>query len=309
MTRLIVMVLLLVLSVAVLGQAPTAIVTAVHGRYTTTEYGDQIIVSDNEARAANGERWLWTSVGGTVNGIGMAASSLPLFQVGDTVTRQDGNVRGGQSAFVSLGHTWPAGTVLYHVNPISTQLTAEAWEAAVVRSAAPWNAVLSAITLGVSVDTGVTTAQRDGINAIFTRVDPSVWTGVTYWWWGGSGELIDADIILNERYLWSVHPDPCREFFVENTITHEFGHLLGLDHSADPEATMWPYTSGCETIREDLAADDIAGLLSLYPGGAPPPPPSAEICGDGIDNDGDGLIDEGCTSGPPVCKKHGRWAC
>jgi hypothetical protein len=31
----------------------------------------------------------------------------------------------------------------------------------------------------------------------------------------------------------------------------------------------------------------------------PPPPPPTEICGDGIDNDGDGLIDEGCPP-PPV---------
>lgn len=31
----------------------------------------------------------------------------------------------------------------------------------------------------------------------------------------------------------------------------------------------------------------------------PPPPPPVEVCGDGIDNDGDGLIDEGCTPPPP----------
>ena len=30
-----------------------------------------------------------------------------------------------------------------------------------------------------------------------------------------------------------------------------------------------------------------------------PPPPPTEICGDGIDNDNDGLIDEGCTPPPP----------
>ena len=31
----------------------------------------------------------------------------------------------------------------------------------------------------------------------------------------------------------------------------------------------------------------------------PPPPPPTEICGDGIDNDGDGLVDEGCVVEPP----------
>ncbi len=31
----------------------------------------------------------------------------------------------------------------------------------------------------------------------------------------------------------------------------------------------------------------------------PPPPPPAEVCGDGIDNDQDGQVDEGCTPTPP----------
>lgn len=32
----------------------------------------------------------------------------------------------------------------------------------------------------------------------------------------------------------------------------------------------------------------------------PPPPPPTEVCGDGLDNDGDGLIDEGCAPPPPT---------
>lgn len=35
-------------------------------------------------------------------------------------------------------------------------------------------------------------------------------------------------------------------------------------------------------------------------GCAPPPPPPVEVCGDGIDNDNDGQIDEGCAPPPPV---------
>lgn len=31
----------------------------------------------------------------------------------------------------------------------------------------------------------------------------------------------------------------------------------------------------------------------------PPPPPGQEICGDGIDNDKDGQVDEGCSAPPP----------
>lgn len=50
---------------------------------------------------------------------------------------------------------------------------------------------------------------------------------------------------------------------------------------------------------------ELHGAIRVYTGypraGAPPPPPPppAEVCGDGIDNNGDGQIDEGCPPPPP----------
>lgn len=41
----------------------------------------------------------------------------------------------------------------------------------------------------------------------------------------------------------------------------------------------------------DVGADERNAVTG------PPPPPPVEICGDGIDNDGDGLVDEGCPPG------------
>ena len=41
---------------------------------------------------------------------------------------------------------------------------------------------------------------------------------------------------------------------------------------------------------------DVFGLPVSTP---PPPLPQEEICGDGIDNDNNGQIDEGCNSEPP----------
>jgi hypothetical protein len=61
---------------------------------------------------------------------------------------------------------------------------------------------------------------------------------------------------------------------------------------------MWPYSGGCETIRETLAADDILGIETLYPGGViepPPPEPDPEPIPD--------------PEPPKPCKKRGRWAC
>lgn len=57
--------------------------------------------------------------------------------------------------------------------------------------------------------------------------------------------------------------------------------------------------------NENFAAGQIAAaglsFTVVVPDGfePPPPPPPTEICGNGIDDDGDGLVDEGCTPPPP----------
>ena len=77
---------------------------------------------------------------------------------------------------------------------------------------------------------------------------------------------------------------------------HEIGHNLGLDHSNDPNALMYPSYSA---PRRFLGQDDIAGVQSLYGLAAQPaespeappqgatPPPSAKA-----DSDGDGISNE-----------------
>lgn len=51
---------------------------------------------------------------------------------------------------------------------------------------------------------------------------------------------------------------------------------------------------------ETRPAGAVADIGADERSAAPPPPPPIEICGDGIDNDGDGLIDEGCPPPPPI---------
>jgi hypothetical protein len=49
---------------------------------------------------------------------------------------------------------------------------------------------------------------------------------------------------------------------------HEFGHALGLGHSATAGATMYPSVSSCNAGNRTLDADDVAGVQFLYPPGA-----------------------------------------
>jgi hypothetical protein len=99
---------------------------------------------------------------------------------------------------------------------------------------------------------------------------------------------------------------------------HEIGHTLGLGHSDDPDALMYPSYSGPHRF---LGRDDIAGVQSLYglasespsapeqpkPNEKPPQSPNKDSDGDGLsdadetlvtgtdpnnpDTDGDGLGD------------------
>ncbi|EPQ06011.1 Stromelysin-1, partial [Myotis brandtii] len=45
----------------------------------------------------------------------------------------------------------------------------------------------------------------------------------------------------------------------------EFGHSLGLEHSKNPEALMYPvYNSSTDLARFRLSQDDVTGIQSLY---------------------------------------------
>ncbi len=50
-----------------------------------------------------------------------------------------------------------------------------------------------------------------------------------------------------------------------HTSLHETGHVLGLGHSPDPAAVMFATD---DVVRERLSSSDLAGIHSLYGGGA-----------------------------------------
>lgn len=92
------------------------------------------------------------------------------------------------------------------------------------------------------------------------------------------GEILDADIRMNaDHFIWQditkVSQDR-RIVDVQNILTHEVGHFLGLEHSTDEnyvgsgearDATMWSHTNMNEIKRRVLSDDDKAGVRAIYP--------------------------------------------
>ncbi len=118
------------------------------------------------------------------------------------------------------------------------------------------------------------------------------------------GRILDADMELNGEYFtWSSNGGAGKTD-IENTVTHELGHLLGLDHpcyvsnsnlprpkdhlgnpvpncsavigSSKPEyktirdATMYNFAEPGETKKRSPEADDILGICKTYPTASDP---------------------------------------
>lgn len=111
-----------------------------------------------------------------------------------------------------------------------------------------------------------------------------------------NGEILDADIELNAVNFsisaagQTLGRDGCLSD-LENTLTHEIGHLLGLDHTcwtgggsrptdddgelvpmctsnlppAVTDATMYNFQDCGETKKASLEADDVAAVCAIYP--------------------------------------------
>ena len=171
------------------------------------------------------------------------------------------------TAFATNGHTWGVKQVPDYINPANKYMSDTSAVAGITSAASTWRGVAN-ISLAYAGYTDKSSLTNDGVNAVFFRDDSSGYIAEAYWWWDGSGRLVDADIVYHENYKFYSGNMGCNGdgYYIENTGSHEFGHLLGLAHSSVDTAAMWAYSGACETIRETLDPDDIAGLQSLYPG-------------------------------------------
>jgi hypothetical protein len=99
-----------------------------------------------------------------------------------------------------------------------------------------------------------------------------------------TGYILDADIELNASangrgFTFTTADSPpcdgqvsteCVITDVQNTVTHELGHVVGLDHVAVPGSTMEPTAPPGETHKRIIDAGSARGFCDAYPRGLPP---------------------------------------
>ena len=123
-----------------------------------------------------------------------------------------------------------------------------------------------------------------------------------------TGRIIDADIEVNAHtYRFAdrvAHPELTSSYDLQNVLTHEFGHVLGLDSTCYPAGvtprptdntgqpvadcatasaavqatTMYPSTSPDDLQKRTLEPDDRAGACAIYPAAASPCPAGGGSC-------------------------------
>lgn len=92
-----------------------------------------------------------------------------------------------------------------------------------------------------------------------------------------NGEIVDADIDVNAQFFEVGIVRGLQDsglLDLQNVLTHEIGHFLGLDHTQEAthvgpgtfrDATMFESAGLGETSKRALHPDDIAGLCTIYP--------------------------------------------
>ena len=164
--------------------------------------------------------------------------------------------------------SWASASATFFINPHNVDVADADAEAALQTAMDVWNSQGgSRFHYSYGGRVADTTTGNDGRNVIiFRNASSGSALATTYSWWSGNS-LIDADVVFwDGGFTFFTGTSGCSGgAYIEDVATHELGHALGLSHSTVPDATMYPSYSYCSHEFRTLAADDMAGVQSLYP--------------------------------------------
>jgi hypothetical protein len=183
----------------------------------------------------------------------------------------------GVRAYTLIGASYPGSSVAYKINPnfVDASAGTTAQQVAAIQAAADgWQSQTGMdFSFQYAGETTIATVGYDGTNTVlYSHTDGGGALAVCYYWMGG-GTMYQFDVQFFDRdgaynFVWA-HTPTVSQFDIQSVAAHEFGHALGLGHSAVLGATMYPSVAPGDTSPRSLHADDVAGAVTIY-GVAPP---------------------------------------
>ena len=161
----------------------------------------------------------------------------------------------------------------------STGLSASDLYSAVVRSLQRWSVASGGgvgfdYWQGTDRETFPVSSETDGLSTLhFASQNPASQLGrgvlalTEVWYDTETGEIMEADVTLNDRdFQFTTDPRDTTLWsggraYIENVLTHEFGHAYGFAHSGLLQSTLL-YREAKEQAH--LSCDDQVGVRAIY---------------------------------------------
>lgn len=79
------------------------------------------------------------------------------------------------------------------------------------------------------------------------------------------GIIREVDILIDAvNWGWRTVQDGGKGLSLERVLEHEFGHFLGIGHSKNEKAIMYPVTYERKTYAKEIHEDDVEAIEFLY---------------------------------------------
>jgi hypothetical protein len=161
----------------------------------------------------------------------------------------------------------------YYLNPLTIpeNLTEGEVSSALVASTNEWDQHITSSNLFIDApiidETVFARGSVDFKNVVVFGDLGSSTIAVIEFWYTSSYEIIDWDITLNTDYTWG-NADNGNFMDLQNILTHELGHSLGLidlyNRGQCSTMTMYGYSGYNDILKRTLEGDDISSLLKVY---------------------------------------------